>query len=63
MEKRNKKSSWLENAYTACKKTSQQLPWWEISDERLAVLKNVFAIILSWTNEDVEKFFEETIYE
>ena len=30
--------------------------------ERLAVLQNVFAIILLWAKKDVEKLFEETIY-
>ena len=30
--------------------------------ERLAVLQNVFAIILIWTRKDVEKLFEETVY-
>ena len=30
--------------------------------ERLAVPQNVFAIILLWAMEDVEKLFEETVY-
>ena len=30
--------------------------------ERLAVLQNVLAIILLWAKKDVEKLFEETIY-
>ena len=30
--------------------------------EILAVLQNVFAIILLWASEDVEKLFEETVY-
>ena len=30
--------------------------------ERLAVLQNVFAVILIWTRKDVEKLFEETVY-
>ena len=29
--------------------------------ERLAVLQNVFAIIMLWASEDVEKLFEETV--
>ena len=29
--------------------------------ERLAVLQNVFAIILLWTKKDVEKLFEEPV--
>ena len=30
--------------------------------ERLAVLQNVFAIILLWARKDVEKLFKETVY-
>ena len=30
--------------------------------ERLAVLKNVFTIILLWARKYVEKLFEETVY-
>ena len=30
--------------------------------ERLAVLQNVFAIIVLWARKDVEKLFEETMY-
>ena len=30
--------------------------------ERLAVLQNVFAIIVLWARKDVEKRFEETVH-
>ena len=30
--------------------------------ERLAVLQNVFGIIMLWARKDVEKLFEETVY-
>ena len=30
--------------------------------EKLAVLQNVFAIILLWARKDVDKLFEETVY-
>ena len=45
------------------KKSSQQLPSCVICiATRLAVLQNVFAIILLWARKDVEKLFEETVY-
>ena len=32
-------------------------------DERLAVLQNVFAIILLWESQDIKTLFEETVHE
>ena len=43
------------------KKSSLQSPSCVIAT-RLAVLENVFAIILLWATKDVEKRFEETVY-
>ena len=63
MEKRRRKeflTTW------ECLRSSLNWRWhtWQVFlHERLAVLQNVFAIILLWASEDVEKLFEETVYQ
>ena len=61
--KGEKKSSLqLKNASTSYKKFSQHRAIVCHRYERLAVLQNVFAIILLWARKDVENLFEETVY-
>ena len=49
----------LENAYTVCKKTSQQLPSCVIFATRVSLFCKIFSAFLLWANEDVENLLKK----